>query len=729
MNRLRLPALVAAGAAALAVAGASVATAATPAKVALRNSESPAAATTPRVGSVASGTQMNFEVELKLADQAGAESFARDVSTPGNASYGEFLTPAQWEARFSPSAADVDQVEQFLTQSGLTVINVSRDRMAVEASGTAAQVEQAFGTSLSMHQVDGQSLVLADQNLSVPSNIAGIVGGVSGVSDTLEKPDKTVGAPTTASSPTPASGNQNQPPFPPSPGFRVAPPCGQYYNQIFDTTLPQFPGGPANPPWVVCGYNGPQFRSAYGLNDSNTGRGVPWPWSTRTCGDCLPARSSSRRRTTLVTPSPPVSSRHRLRPPSTRAAPTRARSWLAGEQTLDVEAVHDVAPGATVLAAAAKNCDSTALNKALRNVIDQHSAQVVSNSTVTTAETCSTPRRSPGDRLQPADGGGHRRHRDVLQRRQRRRVHHHRAGGGGLPGLQPLRHRRRRHDPPGRAAGQRPASSAGPRRAVSCATTRSCPRAAAPPRRRAWLPVDLALDGRSRGGTSVVYPQPFYQQGVVPNSLSEVNGNTPMRVVPDISMVGDPATGMLVGQTQQFPNGVFYDQYRIGGTSVSSPLLAGVVARADQARGSSLGFVNPALYALSGKPSALLDIGPAGNQAQSRSDFANQVDNSDGLLYTTGHRLRGLGAVLHHQGRLHHAAGGAAHRARLRQHDGARFAGRQLRAGPRRALRETSEPPDAFVDASGLATPVRWASLLGRPPRRGAGLRLSELSD
>ena len=38
-----------------------------------------------------------------------------------------------------------------------------------------------------------------------------------------------------------------------------------------------------------------------------------------------------------------------------------------------------------------------------------------------------------------------------------------------------------------------------------------------------------------------------------------------------------------------------------------------------------------------GSRSALFDVGPAGNQAQSRSDFANQVDNSDGLLYT--HRI------------------------------------------------------------------------------------------
>ena len=381
MNRLRLPALAAAGAAALAVAGASVATAATPAKVALRNSESPAAATTPRVGSVAAGTQMNFEVELKLADQAGAESFARDVSTPGNASYGKFLTPAQWEARFSPSAADVDQVKQFLTQSGFTVNGVSRDRMAIEASGTAAQVEQAFGTSLSMHQVDGQSLVLADQTLSVPSNIAGIVGGVSGVSDTLEKPDKTVGGPTT-STPTPAAGNPNQPPFPPSPGFRVAPPCGQYYNQIFDTMLPPFPGGPANPPWVVCGYNGPQFRSAYGLNDSNTGRGVTVAVVDAYLSPTLFA--DAHQFAQMNDPSNPFTAgQFETQAPAAfnKGGPNKcdAPGWF-GEQTLDVEAVHDVAPGATVLAAAAKNCDSTALNKALRNVIDQHSAQVVSNS-------------------------------------------------------------------------------------------------------------------------------------------------------------------------------------------------------------------------------------------------------------------------------------------------------------------------------------------------------------
>jgi hypothetical protein len=35
-------------------------------------------------------------------------------------------------------------------------------------------------------------------------------------------------------------------------------------------------------------------------------------------------------------------------------------------------------------------------------------------------------------------------------------------------------------------------------------------------------------------------------------------------------MVGDPGTGMLVGQTQAFSDDTYYNKYRIGGTTRSS---------------------------------------------------------------------------------------------------------------------------------------------------------------
>src|SRR5450631_2419344 len=154
--------------------------------VTLKGSQPAAANSTPRVGSVASGSRIDFEVQLKPS--AGAQAFAKAVSTPGGPSYRKFLTPAQWESRFSPTARQVAKVTTFLRSSGFKVGQVSADRMAVKASGTAAQVEHAFSTSLSCHHVNGAKLRLNDCALSVPAALAGIVLGVTGIEQTPARP-------------------------------------------------------------------------------------------------------------------------------------------------------------------------------------------------------------------------------------------------------------------------------------------------------------------------------------------------------------------------------------------------------------------------------------------------------------------------------------------------------------------------------------------------------------
>src|SRR6266705_3347506 len=89
----------------------------------------------------------------------------------------------------------------------------------------------------------------------------------------------------------------------------------------------------------------------------------------------------------------------------------------------------------------------------------------------------------------------------------------------------------------------------------------------------------------SGGGVSRIFPEPSYQVGVVPNSVFAAQGRTG-RAVPDISAVGDPNTGYIVGETQTFSDGsVKYSEFRLGGTSLSSPLIAGIMALADQAAG------------------------------------------------------------------------------------------------------------------------------------------------
>ena len=140
-----------------------------------------------------------------------------------------------------------------------------------------------------------------------------------------------------------------------------------------------------------------------------------------------------------------------------------------------------------------------------------------------------------------------------------------------------------------------------------------------------WLPV--TYDGGGGGFTSYDYTQPWYQAGVVPSALALRNaalfGDIPLRVEPDISMDADPSTGFLIGLHETFPNGtVRYGQTRYGGTSLASPILAGVLADADQAAGVAVGFINPAIYKLDGTPGAIDDVLPGGKQAQIRVDHA-----------------------------------------------------------------------------------------------------------
>jgi subtilase family serine protease len=94
---------------------------------------------------------------------------------------------------------------------------------------------------------------------------------------------------------------------------------------------------------------------------------------------------------------------------------------------------------------------------------------------------------------------------------------------------------------------------------------------------------------------------------------------------------------MLVGQTQQFPDGTNkYSEYRIGGTSLSSPLLAGMLADAVQRRGESFGLANPALYAIAGS-GAYYDVTKTDKAAYPgavRNDYINGVDATGGYRYT-----------------------------------------------------------------------------------------------
>jgi subtilase family serine protease len=89
----------------------------------------------------------------------------------------------------------------------------------------------------------------------------------------------------------------------------------------------------------------------------------------------------------------------------------------------------------------------------------------------------------------------------------------------------------------------------------------------------------------SGGGFSRSVARPGYQNGVA--------GIGATRGVPDVSADASPHTGMALVISD---GGNQYTIRNSGGTSASAPLWAGLIALADQYAGRHLGFVNPAIY-------------------------------------------------------------------------------------------------------------------------------------
>ena len=95
--------------------------------------------------------------------------------------------------------------------------------------------------------------------------------------------------------------------------------------------------------------------------------------------------------------------------------------------------------------------------------------------------------------------------------------------------------------------------------------------------------------GASGGGYSAVFSRPLYQIGV-----ARVVGHH--RGTPDISMTAAVNGGAWVYESFAGLGGPGW--YIVGGTSEATPIMAGIVALADQQAGHRLGLINPALYLL-----------------------------------------------------------------------------------------------------------------------------------
>ena len=134
------------GAAAVVIATAGIGTAATRSGTATVTLPGVQLAHLDLLGSVAAPADrvLSLGIALRRPNVAAEDALFHRMYTPGNADYHRFLTPQQLADRFGVPTARVALVRGLLTAAGISVGSVSTSGDYISARGTVAQVEKAF---------------------------------------------------------------------------------------------------------------------------------------------------------------------------------------------------------------------------------------------------------------------------------------------------------------------------------------------------------------------------------------------------------------------------------------------------------------------------------------------------------------------------------------------------------------------------------------------------------
>ncbi len=617
----------------------------------------------PKLGAAPDDRPVTIAVHLKLTHAAQLKTLVADVSSPASPHYGHYLTAQQFAQRFAPAAADVTAVRALLEHAGMSEVQVGPHGVYVSATATVRELRSTFHVSQDLYSYHGKTLRANKEGPTIPASLAGKVVYIGGLDDStaLRRPfhhSATMGkltAPAGALSgaapnlATPDAAKASRVTPPPVAANLPSPYCNTHYGAgaLVATLSTAADVYGAAIPWLNCGYTPQQIQAAYGLNKvaKYDGSGVTVA--------IIDAYASP----TMLADGNRYAANHHLKKlksgenftqiipigiydvsPDDSCGPY---GWWE-EESLDVAALHGAAPGANIIYVGSRDCN-TSLDIALFNTLYNHVADIVTNSWGITGEAV-----APGDTqaYDQALMAGAVQGMTVLFA----------SGDDGDLSLSPMT---------GLASGSWPATSS---YVTGVGGTSLLLEANGKKSEHGWgtyreFLSDVAVHSAKRvttsglatttafgvtyddfsfysgsgGGISLLEPQPAYQAGVVPQvlatSLNLASGYTEplpfaQRVSPDVAMVADPYTGYLFGETftiagdqyadagcTPFSKTEEYCETGLGGTSLATPLMAGVFAIMNQERAATgeppVGFANPLLYSF-GSGGDGIDLSSAG---------------------------------------------------------------------------------------------------------------------
>jgi len=113
--------------------------------------------------------------------EAAFQQLLKDQQDPASPQYHHWLTPVEVGEQFGASQQDIDTIGTWLTQQGLHVDGVANSRMRITFSGSAGAVASTFGTALRYYAVGGETRIANAEAPHIPVALGDAVRGVAGL--------------------------------------------------------------------------------------------------------------------------------------------------------------------------------------------------------------------------------------------------------------------------------------------------------------------------------------------------------------------------------------------------------------------------------------------------------------------------------------------------------------------------------------------------------------------
>lgn len=117
----------------------------------LRGDVPPVVARLQPLGPLPDTHPLNLAISLPLRNRPALTNLLRELYDPASPNFHRFLTPEEFARQFGPSEEDYQALLAFVRANGLTVTATHPNRVLLDVSGTAADVERALHVTLRVY--------------------------------------------------------------------------------------------------------------------------------------------------------------------------------------------------------------------------------------------------------------------------------------------------------------------------------------------------------------------------------------------------------------------------------------------------------------------------------------------------------------------------------------------------------------------------------------------------